>query len=385
MNIYHFFKRPFLFGLATVGTALVSPEFVKPKVIGYFDAHTQGHLTAKDAQVGNLTHLVISNAFKVDNEGQLHLWVPNASQSAELSTEELAKYFSNGTKPAVVLSLRGYPDDTALDELAEVEETRQAFVKAVATKLQDWGASGLEIEWHADDVSGGKQQNAPFDVEEQDHILLLSQDLASALRPLGKTLSMAVRPGRHEFTSSVDVRKFIDWLSVRAYSMRSLGDPHHSSLKDAVAALDEWRDRGVGPEQLVLITPLFARPGAALRAHSRDATLRRPWHDVVNGELFQASGPTGDVFLDSHSQKKWWASGFNTTRAKAQHVVDQGYHGLGFQFLHHDAKEDSSLLEFSVRTLEELVAEARRAAVPLPQDIMLFQNGWRRSQRAQEM
>lgn len=365
-----------------VAQAAVSPGPPKLKVIGYFDAHTQGHLPAREAQVGSLTHLVLSNALKVDSEGKIHFW--ESSSPGESSTEALTKYFSNATKPPkVILSMRGSPDDVSLDEMSEENTTRQAFVKSIASKMQDWGAAGLEIEWHADDAAGGKQRNAPFDAQEQNHMLLLCQDLAATLKPLGKTLSIAVRPGRHEFASSADVENFIDWLSVRAYSMRSLGDPHHSSLQDAVAALDEWRERGVPPEQLVLITPLFARPGAALRANNRDAALRLPWHDVVNETLFEAAGQTGDVFLDAGSKKRWWASGFNTTQGKIKYVLDHGYSGLGFQFLHHDAKEDNSLLNFAVRTMEELAAAARQAKSP--QGIMLFQNGWKVSQRSEEM
>lgn len=375
------FNVVFLIILIIAQLTSASPRLHNPKIIGYFDAHTQGHLPAKETQIGGLTHLVLSNALQVDNEGQIHFW--ESTSADEASTEELTKYFSSQSKPGVILSLRGYPDDTALDELSEVDDTREAFVESLVSKLQDWGAAGLEIEWHADDVGGGKQRNAPFDEEERTHMLLLCRDLAAKLRPLGKTLSIAVRPGRHEFASSEDVRSFIDWLSVRAYSMRSLGDPHHSSLQDAIAALGEWRDRGVGAEQLVLITPLFARPGAALRANNRDATLRRPWNDVVNDTLFEAAGQTGDVFLDAQSKKKWWASGFNTTHSKVKHVVDHGYSGLGFQFLHHDAREEeSSLLSFAVNTIDELVSAARRAASP---GIMLFQNKYRVSKRGEEM
>jgi len=371
----------FLVALTDMQHSLASPAIRMPKKIGYFDAHMQNHLPAKDAKVGSLTHLVLSNGLKVDNEGTMHFWEPSAP--GEASLEDLTRHFSGSSNPGVVLSVRGYPDDIAFDELSEEDGARRTFVDAIVTLLRDWNAAGLELEWHADDVAGGKERNAPFDDQEQDHMLLLCQDLSAALRPLGKTLSIAVRPGRQEFASSQAVQNFIDWLSVRAYSMRSLGDPHHSSLQDAVAALDEWRGRGVGPEQLVLISPLFGRPGAALRAHSRDAMLRQPWHDLVNKGLFEAAGETGDVFLDAQSKKKWWASGFNTTHAKAQHVVNQGYSGLGFQYLHHDAKEGSSLLDFAMNSMDQLAAAARRAATP--KGIMLFQREWSLSKRAEEM
>merc|ERR1719265_2532076 len=133
-----------------VTQAAANPVPSKLKIIGYFDAHTQAHLPAKEARVGSLTHLVLSNALKVDNEGQIHFW--ESQVPGESSTEDLTKYFSKKPKsPRVILSLRGYPDDVALDELSEVEETRRAFAKSIASKMEDWGAAGLEIEWHADD------------------------------------------------------------------------------------------------------------------------------------------------------------------------------------------------------------------------------------------
>jgi len=154
----------------------------------------------------------------------------------------------------------------------------------MAALLRKWGADGLEIEWHSD-PQGGKPAAEPFDVMEQYHFALLCRDLAGALRASGgnRKLSVATRPGRKEFADGNFVRRYIDWLALRAYSMRSLGDPHHSSLKDMRATLDEWSEKGVPREQLVLgrsAAPGGSWPGRACarQAATTSATpsSRRP-------------------------------------------------------------------------------------------------------------
>lgn len=338
------------------------------KVIGYFDAQAQKSLPLSDVPFDDLSHVVLVNAVKVDSNGTLHLRPKHLL--GEAGAEQLIRRLAAQKGPSVIVSLRGYPDDVSLDELSETDENRLQFVNNLAQQLADWGANGLELEWHSDDLQSGKPITAPFDDQERSHMAMLCRDLSTSLRPHGLSLSVAVRPGRKEFSVADVVNKFVDWLSVRAYSMRSLGDPHHSSLKDAQTALDEWRVLGVDPMRLVLATPFFARPGAALRMHGRDATLREPWHELVNTTGFYVppgSDAHGDIFLDAGEGKAWWASGFNTTRAKVKHVVNGGYGGIAVRDLHHDAQGENSLLQLVVKELSKHEAasmhEATKAAV----------------------
>jgi len=263
----------------------------------------------------------------------------------------------------LVVSLRGEPDDVALDELAEIDTARERFATDSAVLARGWGVSGFEIEWHSDDPAGGKAVAAPFDVMEQYHFALLCRDLASSLRAAGgKTLSVAVRPGRQEFADGNFVRGYIDWLSLRAYSMRSLGDPHHSSLKDMSAALDEWSNKGVPKSQLVLGTPLFGRPGGSLNtAGDRNEALRRSWRELAHGSLTSRRSNDdgrGDAFVDAETGKVWWVSGLNTTKAKVKHVLDSGYGGVAFRDLHNDALETSLSL---VQAARDAMREHREA------------------------
>lgn len=350
---------------------------LQTRLIGYFDAKAQKELSLLDLPHTNLTHLVLANAVKVDNQGNLTFFSHTGDISGEALITQLAKL-----PPKLVISLRGHEDDVALDELAEVDEVRKNFVAKMASKLRDWGASGLEIEWHSDDPAGGKAITEPFDLMEQYHFALLCRDLANALRRRNMTLSVAVRPGRQEFKDAAFVNKYIDWLALRAYSMRSLGDPHHSSLQDMNSALAEWDAKGVQKNKLVLSTALFGRPGAALHAaNDRNEALRRPWRELVQGRHHRApkGDMQGDIFVDVGTGKAWWVSGLNTTRAKVKHLVANGYGGLALRDLHQDAprEEYSMRLAAAAAVKEAILTGSTRRFLAKP--LSLLQKGLQRS------
>lgn len=344
------------------GESSQAAENPETRFIGYFDVSAQKELPIKALLQKNLTHVVLTGAVKVDNNGTFHY---RLAEPLERSAQDLIRALAALPGLKLVVSLRGYPDDVALDELAEVPEARERFTTEAALLAREWGASGLEIEWHSDDPAGGKATAAPFDVMEQYHFALLCRDLASSLRASGsRSLSVAVRPGRQEFADGAFVHSYIDWLAIRAYSMRSLGDPHHSSQKDMVAALDEWSAKGVPNSQLVLSTPLFGRPGAALHTTGdRNEALRRTWRDLAHSGLRSPKAGTdarGDVFLDAETGKAWWVSGLNTTKAKVKYVLQNGYGGIAYRDLHHDSPEKQlSLVQAAVDSLKEY-QEARK-------------------------
>jgi len=272
----------------------------------------------------------------------------------------------------LIVSLRGHDDDVALDELAEIDDVRSRFALQFADSLQRWGASGVEIEWHSDDPAGGKASTAAFDQMEQYHFALLCRDLSNALRSSGgkapvlagnKTLSVAVRSGRQEFRDAAFVNKYIDWLALRAYSMRSLGDPHHSSMKDMKTAIAEWESKGVEKSKLVAATALFGRPGASLnRAGDRNEALRRSWKDLA---VAPHGDKRGDVFVDAGTGKAWWVSGVNTTQTKAKFIVENGYGGLALRDLHQDADGQLSLRRAAAEAIQQGAAFRRFLAKPL--------------------
>lgn len=377
------------------------------RVVGYFDAQRQSLLQPHEVPFDALTHLVVTNLVRVDNEGYLipvglgggaeeasfdaslqeqQAWANVESLLSELRTK-LEELQERAGRTQLVLSLRGHPDDVALDEVAEVDAARKALARRAAQATRDFALDGLEVEWHSDDVAGGKPRNTPFDDEERGHYGNLVQELSMALRPEAKTLSVAVRPRKEELSPD-RVRDFVDWLAVRAYGMRGLTDPHPSSLRDAVESLQEWTARGVEPQSLVLTTPLFAKPGAALRLRKDHESHHRSWRELHDQPTYSPSGgggrqgrnsshqpvarggggaeerpedsgddgssteekgsAEGDLFLDNEG-RVWWMSGIATTRAKANYVGEGNFGGLAFRDLHHDNSRGGSMATQSPR------------------------------------
>jgi GH18 family chitinase len=348
------------------------------RLIGYYDAKSQKELPIESLRFQNLSHVVLTNAVKVDNQGNLIL----RTETGELPAKELIERLA-ALPPKLIISLRGHEDDVALDELSENDDVRQRFAKQMAVQLNDWDADGLEIEWHSDDPAGGKAATEPFDEMEQYHFALLCRDLSSTLRRQNKTLSVAVRPGRKELADGLYVRKLLDWLTLRAYSMRSLGDPHHSSLQDMKTALNEWEAKGVPRKQLVLGTPLFARAGTALHSTGdRNEVLRIAWKDLASADHYvpPKGDRRGDHFRDVSSGKAWTVSGINTTIAKVKHLLQNGYGGIAFRDLHHDAQGSLSIVQVAVRTMKDTI-QAHRKAGFLSKPLSLFQQGLKHSRK----
>lgn len=405
------------------------------KLLGYFDAQRQDLLQPEEVPFDSLTHLVVTNLVRVNNRGRLlpvtvavNLPVTDESDQAE-EEEEQNQVFEDededrddedeededeaprkkkkkksvtkkdwapvqellsklrraagenrsqvppragaSSGPKIVLSLRGHPDDTALDEVAERNKVRKSLAHRAVGFAKEYGLDGLEVEWHSDDVAGGKPRNSPFEPLERQHYGLLVQDLRKAFRrqqqlsqqqllteklpseePREWTLSVAVRPRKEELEVK-QVNEHLDWLAVRAYGMRGLTDPHPSSLKDAIESLTEWTDRGLAPSRLVLSTPLFAKPSAALRLRKDNEAHHRAWRELHDRPTFSSSGvgggrsgrqgagdsgsgsSEGDLFLDDEG-KAWWMSGIATSKAKASYVGKGRFGGLAFRDLHHD-------------------------------------------------
>jgi len=355
------------------------------RLLGYYNARAQKDLSVEAIPHSDLTHVVLINAIRVDNEGNL-IFRPKRHDWEHSAEELIARLTAPNVTTRLIVSIRGHPDDVALDEVSENETVREKVVTAITTQIRKWGADGVEIEWHADDAAGGKALSAPFDTQEQNHFAILCRDLYDTLRASGhKTLSVAVRPGRQEFSDGHFVRSHVDWLMLRAYSMRSLGDPHHSSLKDMHKALNEWMSKGVPVKKLVLGTPLFGKPGAPLHmAGDRNEALHHSWFELSSKRTLSpdssAKDMQGDIWKDARSGKTWWFSGLNTTCSKAVHVVQSGLGGLAFHDLNHDSKmQELSLVHAAVAAAKSFFGRQRvnhpRRTLLAHSDISFFQRG----------
>eukprot|EP00927_Polykrikos_kofoidii_P077405 TRINITY_DN74344_c0_g1_i1.p1 TRINITY_DN74344_c0_g1~~TRINITY_DN74344_c0_g1_i1.p1 ORF type:complete len:471 (-),score=75.66 TRINITY_DN74344_c0_g1_i1:122-1423(-) len=384
---------------ASTSTVETRSPHVPTKLIGYYDFNEQHELPIESIPFKNLTHVVLLNAVRVDRTGKIlsaSVAKPRSSAEKILSVEDVIVALARQSTKLIV-SLRGAPDDVAFDELSEHNKLRENFSVQLAAQLDNWGAHGAEIEWRSDDAAGGKPASSPFDAPEQYHFAMLCLDVARAFdRAAGgkKTLSVAVYPGQKEFLSGDFVRDNLDWLTVNAYSMSSLDDPHHSSRRDMAAAFGEWIGLGVPKDHMVLGIPFFGK-----MAEGTNDALPRPWRQIANGlrtktgglETFDGNeqggiGETsaeGDSFLDATTGKVWLMSGKKTTRAKVRDVMLGGFGGIALRDLHQDVpfENSSSLLRVVAQTVsgwEQQRFEGMSQPIPISsKTISLLQQDFR--------
>jgi hypothetical protein len=254
-----------------------------------FRAALRASLDAK-LPFDGLTHIVLANAVRVDNQGALY-FLQRSSLRCKNLIPDVAGLLAEATVPQkLIVSLRGDPDDVAFDELAEDDLRRQRFVAQLARRLVEWGATGFEIEWRAGDPGGGTSSKTPFDVPEQLHLAALGRDLGAALHAGGNgrrnTLSVAVEPGRLEFSDAATVRDHIDWLTIRAHSNEGI---LQAQLEKE--GLLEWTAKGVPRHQLVLQVATeepYQQSSLARRLHAHRLTrnLAHLKHEGYGGIAF---------------------------------------------------------------------------------------------------
>jgi len=349
--------------LAAVLASAETEEFQKlvlakdssTKLIGYYDANSQKELHVDDVPTmgaGTLTHVVLMNAVTVDSAGLVQVRPSHAKD--ELSGEQLIEHLA--TPPSqLIIGLTGGSTQAALASLAKDPVARLRLATDLVGRLRSWGAAGLEVAWPTEAASDEQLLN----------MTILTGEIARVLHQEGgMTLSVSVqaRPGRTEFFSNVQGVALggvnFDWFSVRPDPLRTPGDPHHASMRDADAILSEWTSRGVPAHRLVLGTPLFALPGNALsRSGTRDESNRMSWSQLAGVAAHKSGeGVHGDHFTDPLTGNSFYASGLDTTRAKVNHIVAGKYAGMAFCDLHHDSRAPGmSLVELAGRALKDAV------------------------------
>merc|ERR1719203_833993 len=119
-----------------------------------------------------------------------------------------------------------------------------------------------------------------------------------------------------------------------------------------------------------MATPLFGRPGG------HNEALRASWREILRSGLRAQGGDMrGDTFIDTATGKRWWVSGLNTTSAKAKHVLENGFGGVAFRDLHHDAQEKHlSLVEGAIGALQDTGPASSRRHF-LASGLALIQHG----------
>ena len=274
---------------------------------------------------------------KVTDVIYFHIW-PNADGSLDTSGINL-NYLQSVRDDAhasgvnVLIAVGGGGVSQAFPEMAQSDNSRAQFVSNVLDFVLSNDLDGADIDWET-----------AFDQAKIDNQDALLSDLAVALHPQGKLLTVAANGEVAELKSSAS--NYVDWVNVMAYDM-NWGTAEHSTYSDSIAALGLYESVGIPKEKLALGIPFYGRDDntQAMKYETIISTCHPdPSVNYCNGYFF---------------------NGIDLVNQKVQYVLDDAYFGVMIWNLGQDTYDQTSLLDAINSTL---------AGSPTPNTLVFLEN-----------
>ena len=236
----------------------------------------------------------------------------------------IARTHTNGVK--VLISIGGGAasgDKVLLDRYFDLltDAKRSNFVASIDQYIVDHDFDGLDVDIEGPSIN-------------QDYGAFI-RDLAQALKPRGKLLTVALSKGYGGSKVPDSVFEPLDFVNIMAYDGAGYWSPNspgqHSSFEFATNNVAYWLGRGLPKSKAVLGVPFYGYGfGDAFR--KRDYSYK----DIV------AKYP-GAESQDQVGSTIWY-NGIPTIKAKTRYVVDQGLGGVMIWSLDYDVPGERSLL-----------------------------------------
>lgn len=156
----------------------------------------------------------------------------------------------------VAISL-GDTDDTIFNSIAADKALTKTLVINISDFIEEYELDGIDIHWQSVDSD-----------DESDRLKYLLKKLSAELKEQNKFLSMTVPPGENEKLAnklSTENFQYVDFMNVLAFDSTNK-DSLHSSMQDAMDAINYWTQRCVVKNKLVLGVPFYSR-GSAVRSY----------------------------------------------------------------------------------------------------------------------
>lgn len=223
----------------------------------------------------------------------------------------------------VMLSVGGWGSGR-FSEMADTAANRQAFARACAEAVKDFGLDGIDIDWEYPGVSSAGISSCERD---STNFTLLMRDLREALGN-GRLLTLASPAGaRH-----IDFRgvlPYVDFVNVMAYDI-DVPPMHHAALFKSEntpyftceTSIQAHIDAGVPAGMLVLGMPFYGRGGEEMRtANFKDIKIPEGYKACFDEKAMvpYITNPEGKLVM-----------GYDDARsltAKCRYIVDKGLHG----------------------------------------------------------
>ena len=243
--------------------------------------------------------------------------VPNPDGTLDTSFvnfEDLDKIKSksHGLGKSVLIVIGGWESSDGFPPIAKDPTLRGIFVENVVNFVIKHNLDGIDIDWET-----------TINQEKIDTQDILLSDLADALKPLDKIVTISVLGNQVELKSTSADN--VEWVNVMAYNMNN-GRGHHSTLDDSIASLHSYEKIGIPKEKLVLGVPFYGR---------NDKGVEKGYDEIV----LECSPQPSDEFC-----KGFFFNGIESMKQKSEHVMFNEYGGVMIWNIAHDTIDQTSLL-----------------------------------------
>lgn len=158
----------------------------------------------------------------------------------------------------VAISIGGDGGDSNLNIIAADSELTDTFVDNVIDFVDDYDLDGVDLSWQF-----------PDDDDEGELFEDLVKELSAELEDNNKFFSIAVVSGEDEDLGDAIVSSvfaYVDFVNVMAFDSTN-SDDLHSSMQDAIDAINYWTGRCLIKNKLVVGIPFYSR-GKAVRSYA---------------------------------------------------------------------------------------------------------------------
>lgn len=189
---------------------------------------------------------------------------------------------------------------------------RANFVSNLVQYVLDNNLDGIDINWETE-----------INQEKIDGQDILLSDLSNALKPLGKSVTVATSGEIVELKSTAS--DYVDWVNVMAYDM-NWGNAEHSTFEDSILALEMYHNEGISKEKLLLGIPFYGRDSNT--------------NALKYNEIVSICNPSPS----DNNCNDYFFNGIDLVQQKTKYVLDNGYGGVMIWNTGQDVHDQDSLL-----------------------------------------
>ncbi|KKF92099.1 Chitinase 1 [Ceratocystis platani] len=227
------------------------------RYIMYFDQWHTSVLPDK-AMTAGITHVVMAFA-----EPLVFTTDPIGDYKPHMELDKVREMFDENVK--IIMAVGGWGYLVGFREGARSPESRALYAKNIAATVENFGYDGVDIDWEYPGGNGEDYKQVPNDPSEIEAYPLLLAEIKKAIGD--KELSIAV-PGLERDMMAYTPEKVaainavVDYVNVMTYDLLNRRDTvsdHHSGIKNSLAAIDTYIERGFPASKLNLGIGFYAK------------------------------------------------------------------------------------------------------------------------------